>query len=185
LLIGPVNMATRLPQLFQRAPIMFEDGQVRVRSTETWQRIFGDFGSNVAGDGLKDAAQVAVSQGSLTTMMSWQSPFDARRVVVALLSATPERLPAVPASFSDPRVNYTIQGDLAIVSNAGYSSFRVGEPFWLGDLPLPLYGMWWLSENPLVLALIFLASAMIIATAAWLFLTWRAKRRVRELGEPE
>ncbi len=183
LVIGPINLATRMPRLFDGAPIIIEGGQVRVRSTELWQRIFGGFGSNVAGSSLKDAAQVAVSQGNLTTMMSWQSPFDAKRVVVALMSATPERLPAIPASFSDPRVNYTIQGDLAIVSNGGYSSFRVGEAFWLGDLPLPIYGMWWLSENPLILALIFLGSALIIATAAWVFLSGRARRRVKELGE--
>lgn len=183
LIIGALNMATRAPQLFEGAPIVVENGRLRVRSTDMLERILGRFGSNIGRSQSKLADQVAVTQGSLTSMVSWQSPYDDKRVVVALLSADPRRLAAIPASFSDPRVNYTIQGDLAIVGDGAYSSFRVGDGFWVGDLPLPLHGLWWASENPLVLVIIFILSSLIVATAVWFWLSGRARRRTRELGE--
>lgn len=183
LVVGTVGMAGRMPALFAGAPFRIEGGRLRVSANDFFPRILSRFGSNTGTKDPREADEVAVGMGNISAMMSWRSPFDEDRVVIALLAASPARLPMVTASFDDPRVNYTIQGDLAIAGSNGYSSFRVGDSFWVGDLPYVWRWMWWISENPIALAAIFLLSALVLGGAAWLWLSARARRRIRELGE--
>jgi cellulose synthase (UDP-forming) len=183
LVVGTVGMAARMPNLFAGAPFKIDGGRLRVSATDFFPRILSRFGSNVGSSQSREADEVAVSQGNLSSLMSWRSPFDKDRVVIALLAASPSQLPAITASFNDPRVNYTIQGDLAIAGAGGYSSFRVGESFWVGDLPFVWRSMWWISENPIALAVVFILSGLILGGGGWLVLSARARRRTRELGE--
>src|SRR5262249_54345473 len=116
-------------------------------------------------------------------LMSWRSPVDSGRVVTALLAGQPQRLPILMQRMVDPKANFGVQGDLAVLSDTGFTSLRANRGFWTGDLPFYLRLMWWLSRTPLSLAVAAVAGSFIIAAGLYALLKLRAQRRVREFGE--
>jgi len=177
LVVGPLSLASQASELFQSAPVRVEGSQLRVSSNSPISRLFSRFGSNVdqRDPAAADAALVTVSD--FAGVSSWRSPFDKSRVVVAVLAATPSRLPEIVNSMAKAEANAAMQGDLAIATDKSFNSFQVAPGFWSGHLPWWVAVMWWCSRNPLLLALAVIGASLIIGAGFWVVL--RALERKR------
>jgi cellulose synthase (UDP-forming) len=186
LVIGPASLMQTVPDLFRGAPIQADQNNaIRVRTAGALARLFHPFGSNVDAAAPGQVNELLVNGSDLLTLMSWRSPVDHGRVVTALLAGSPQRLPGLLDKMADPKANYAIQGDVSVLSGASFTSLRVDQGFWSGDLPWPLRLMWWLSRNPLTLALAAVAASLILATGAYAVLKGLERRRLREFGEDD
>jgi cellulose synthase (UDP-forming) len=181
--IGPASLLQALPALFHGAPIQADQNSaVRVRASSALDRLFHPFGSNVEAGPIGQVNELLVNGTDFLGVMSWRSPVDRGRVVTAILAGSPQRLPGLMERMGDPKANYAIQGDLAVLSGTGFTSLRMDDGFWSGDLPLLLRLMWWLSRNPLSLALAAVGASLILATGAYAILKRLARRRLAEVG---
>ena len=179
LVVGPVSMATSNRDLFSGAPIQMADGRLRLRLSSIISQVFSLFGANLEGGERKKADEVLVNPDGFTGVVSYKSPYGHDRVVVGVLSDQRDRLPALVSKIADPVENFRVQGDLVADTGAGLSSFRIGPIFWTGSMPLVVYAMWWLSRNPLMLALALVAASLILSGP--IFFAFKALER-RRLG---
>jgi cellulose synthase (UDP-forming) len=151
LLIGRPETARRLSGLFAGAPVTFEADRLRLKAAALAERVFL-MANGEASAAREHADDLLVAGDGFEGLVSFRSPYDRDRAVVAILASDPARLPAVLARLDDPAQNARVQGDLAVVTEEGFSSFQVGKQFHTGDLPWWVYMMWWLSQRPLLLA---------------------------------
>jgi len=180
LVVGPLSLATQASELFQSAPVRVEGSQLRVASTSPIARLFSRFGSNVDQRNPVAADAALVTTGDFAGVSSWRSPFDKSRVVVAVLAATPSRLPEIVSSMSKPEANAAMQGDLAIATNKSFNSFQVAQGFWSGHLPWWVAVMWWCSRNPLLLALAVIGASLVIGAGFWVVLGAHERKRLSD-----
>lgn len=180
LVVGPLSLASQASELFQSAPVRVEGSQLRVAATSPIARLFSRFGSNVdqRDPAAADAALVTISD--FAGVSSWRSPFDKSRVVVAVLAATPGRLPEIVNSMDKPEANAAMQGDLAIATNKSFNSFQVAPGFWSGHLPWWVAVMWWCSRNPLLLALAVIGASMVLGSGFWVVLRAHERKRLSD-----
>ncbi len=177
LLIGRPDMVRRFGALFAGAPVRFEDDRLRLKLAAPIERLFL-MADGEASAGRDHADDLLVAGEGFEGLVSFRSPFDRGRAVVAVLASDPTRLPAVVARLDDPAQNARIQGDLAIVTEEGFSSFQVGKVFHTGDLPWWVYGMWWLSQRPLLLALSIFGVGLALSFPLIVALKAIARRRL-------
>lgn len=183
--LGPASLMQAMPELFKGAPIQAADNAIRVRAGRALDRLFHAWGSNVDPTPVSQMNELLVNGNDFLGLMSWRSPIDRGRVVTAILAGSPQRLPGLMERMGDAKANFAIQGDISVLSGTGFTSLRVDRGFWSGDLPFYLRVMWWLSSNPLSLALAALAASLILATGAYALLKRHERRRLRELGEDD
>ncbi|WP_165187146.1 UDP-forming cellulose synthase catalytic subunit [Caulobacter soli] len=178
LLLGRPAMTERFPSLFAKSPFHLDGGVLRLKVSSLIHQVF------LMAD-AKDAAarqhadELLVAEDDFDGLVSFRSPFDRDRAVVAILSSDPARLPTIVARMDDPIQNARLQGDLSIVTETGFSSFHVGDSFQTGDLPLPVFIMWWLSQRPIVLALAIFAAGLVLSVPLIVTLRLIASRRLK------
>lgn len=180
LVVGPLSLASQAAELFQSAPVRVEGSQLRVASTSPIARLFSRFGSNVDQRDPSAAEAALVTVGDFAGVSSWRSPFDKSRVVVAVLAASPARLPEIVNSMSKPEANAAMQGDLAIATDKSFNSFQVAPGFWSGHLPWWVAVMWWCSRNPLLLALAVIGASLVIGAGFWVVLGALERKRLAD-----
>ncbi|PZR37488.1 MAG: cellulose synthase catalytic subunit (UDP-forming) [Caulobacter segnis] len=180
LVVGPLSLASQAAELFQSAPVRVEGSQLRVASTSPIARLFSRFGSNVDQRDPAAAEAALVTVGDFAGVSSWRSPFDKTRVVVAVLAASPARLPEIVNSMSKPEANAAMQGDLAIATDKSFNSFQVAPGFWSGHLPWWVAVMWWCSRNPLLLALAVIGASLVIGAGFWVVLGALERKRLAD-----
>jgi cellulose synthase (UDP-forming) len=178
LLLGRPEMARRFGDLFANAPVRFDANGLRLKVGALIQRLF------LMADGKASAArahadELLVAGDGFDGLVSFRSPYDRDRAVVAILSDDPTRLPAIVGKLDDPAQNARLQGDLAVVTEDGFSSFQVGKSFQTGDLSWPVYVMWWLSQRPLLLALAIFGAGLVLSVPIIVALKLTARRRLK------
>lgn len=127
----------------------------------------------------EDTDDVIVSQdkftadGPLALIVGFRSPLSTTRSVVAVMATAPDQLWQAGNALNDEFLSSRIHGSVAFVRGTQVDSFRVGESYFVGELP------WWvtiwfpLSLHPLLLALLSILSAVLLSLA-W---AWRRTRR--------
>ncbi|WP_091734884.1 UDP-forming cellulose synthase catalytic subunit [Phenylobacterium immobile] len=182
LVIGPMTIAQQAGSLFQSAPIRVEGSGMRVAANSMIDRLFARFGSNVDQRNPGGADEALVSVSDIAGVTSWRSPFDNKRVVVAMLAASSARLPEMAYALARPAANASMQGDLSIASGLTFNSYRVSQGFWSGELPWHISVMWWASRNPIMLALGLLAAATVFGLLIWAVMSALERVRLRDVG---
>jgi cellulose synthase (UDP-forming) len=182
LLLGRSAMAQRFGALFAKAPLRLENDELRLRVSSPIRRVFQMADAKDAA-ARRHADELLVAGEGFEGLVSFRSPYDGDRVVVALLSSDPTRLPTVVGRLDDPTQNARLQGDLSLVTEDGFSSFHVGPTFQTGDLSWPVFVMWWLSQRPLILAAAIFAVGLILAVPIITGLRLIARRRLEGDGE--
>jgi cellulose synthase (UDP-forming) len=181
LLIGPTSLLTGDPRLMKAAPFSVEGSRLRLRLTRLRDRVFSMLGTALDNGEREAAGEVLVNADTFSGMTSFRSPFGGERVVVALISDRPERLPALVRKLADPLQNAEVKGDLVIESDNTLSSFQVGSTFWAGTMPHVYRAAWWLSGHPVLLALGLTGGVLVLAGPIFLFLRARERRRLRDV----
>lgn len=116
--------------------------------------------------------------GDLGAVISFESPLESRRTVVAVAGTTPAALSATLEAIADPGLSQGIRGDAAFVRARDVSSYEVGRTYHVGDLS------WWqriwvhLAKYPLLLVLVVLIGALLAALLLYRVLRRRAARRL-------
>jgi cellulose synthase (UDP-forming) len=177
LLLGRPAMAARFAELFAKAPLRLENEELRLSVGSPIRRVFMMADAKDAAT-RRHADELLVAGEGFEGLVSFRSPYDRNRVVVALLSKDPARLPTVVRRMDDPSQNARLQGDLSMVTEGGFSSFHVGPSFQTGDLSWPVFVMWWLSQRPLILAVAIFAAGLILAIPIITGLRLIARRRL-------
>jgi len=118
------------------------------------------------------------AQGDLGAVVSFESPIEDGRAVVAVTGTTPAALRMTLAALADPGLSQGIRGDAAFVHGRDISSYEIGETWYVGDL------RWWqviwvhLALHPLLLVMLVLAGALLVALLLYRVLRRRAARRL-------
>lgn len=182
LVVGSLGLAATLGDLLADAPFQVDDDMLRVAAAGPLESLYRYVGGG-EGDTAGDPDHVLVAANDFTGLVSFRSPYDSDRVVVAVLAARAEALPAVVYALRDPGQSAEVGGDLAILGANGYSSYSVGDRFWRGDLPLLTALRWYLSERPLLMILLVLAAIGLLTIPVYRAFAALARRRLRRHGD--
>ena len=120
--------------------------------------------------------------GDLGALISFESPLQGDRTVIAVTGATPAALRTTLAALADSGIVQDIRGDVAFVRDRNVSSYEVGSTYYVGDLH------WWqvlwfhLSRHPVLLVIMALLGSVLVALLLYRALRRRAARRLAAQG---
>lgn len=174
--IGALPMA-QSQALFGKAPVRYEDGRLHVTERSLITRLFDTF-SPFDRDRTDKAEDFLYSTDSFSGIVSFQSPFESARTVIALLSTDTVNLPQLVEGLADEKINAQVQGDLSVVDGETMSSFAVGDGYWVGSLPFWMKIAYWFSQRPLILALSGLLVAFLVSGPVYMILKRQERRRL-------
>jgi len=178
LVIGSSAMAGA-QTLFENAPLTYTDGVLHVAERSPLQYVTALFGGMQA-DSPADAEPVVYGSRDFSGIVSFKSPFAAKRTVVALLADNGSSLPMLVDGLADDKINAAIQGDLAVTSGEGMTSFAVGSTYWVGTLPLWMKTAYWFSQRPMLMGLFTVLLAVLLASPVYVYFRRQAARRLGE-----
>ena len=176
LVIGSSAMAG-VGSLFEKAPLRYDNGALHVSERSPLEYVEALFGG-MKGDSPSDAEPVVYGSRDFSGIASFRSPFGSQRTVVALLADDGTNLPLLVDGMSDDKINAAIQGDLAVTTGDGMTSFAIGETYWVGSLPLWMKLAYWFSRRPVLLGLFTVILAAILAGPAYLYFRRQAAQRL-------
>ncbi|WP_150291967.1 UDP-forming cellulose synthase catalytic subunit [Sphingobium estronivorans] len=163
--------------LFNNSPVRFRDGSLQVAERTPIQAAQNFFSLAAKAD-PKDAQQILYNARGFSGIVGFQSPFDSKRSVVALLADDPNNLPQLVNGLADTKINAQIQGDLAVTDGEGMTSFSIGPEYWVGSLPFWMRAAYWFSQRPILMAASGLLLALLLAGPAYFYFNRQARRRL-------
>lgn len=123
----------------------------------------------------------AAPSGALAVLIGFQSPQSTEHSVVALTGNQGNGLDAIRKALLNNDTRKKIQGSATFIRGDEVDAMHdvlVGDTYHLGDIP-PWTLLWYkLSHHPLLLALIALATVLIVAIGLWAWLRRRAAHRL-------
>ncbi|HZT88803.1 MAG TPA: UDP-forming cellulose synthase catalytic subunit [Stellaceae bacterium] len=178
IVLGAVSQQPLIKQWVQNARLRVDNGHLRIAMNSSLDRVYTALDPNSAQE-RERVDQLLVSQGDdLGVMVGMQSPINSGRSAVILTGSSPDKLMTILNTFRNRDLNPLIQGDLTIVSGGKVTSFRVGNQYTVGHLPILTRIRWWLGDSPLVLILFTLIGVLIIALILYWLLSRLAARRL-------
>lgn len=123
--------------------------------------------------------------GPLALIVGFRSPLHTDRSVVAITASAPDQLWQATNALNDELLAERVNGSVAFIRGTQVDSFRVGESYFVGELP------WWvaiwfpLSTHPLVLALMTIAAVVLLSMARAWRRAWRAAGAGRDDEEED
>jgi cellulose synthase (UDP-forming) len=81
-------------------------------------------------------------------------------------------------AMRDIKLTPAIQGDLALLAGGAITSYRGGDTYTVGRLPVWLWPEWILQDQPVGIVGVILIAAGVLSTCLYRVLRWRATRRV-------
>lgn len=107
------------------------------------------------------------AEGPLALMLEFQSPLTPSRSVVAVTATAPDQLWQAVTALTNPELVRQIHGGVSFFRGQRVQSMRVGDTYFVGELP------WWVmvwmpfSLHPMLLAMLTIAAGLLIAIAVW------------------
>jgi len=111
------------------------------------------------------------SSGPLGSLVGFESPQAPGRSVVSVLGASNQDLKRVLSALENSGEVSQMRGSTVVIRPQSIESILVGDTYTVGSLPLKVRIWHFLSQHPIILALLTILSVIIIA-----FLLWRALR---------
>ena len=114
----------------------------------------------------------------MAAIIGFQSPFNAKRSVVALLADSPKGYQLLNQALDDDAKRAELSGSVAIIRESGVRSLRVGEAYHIGYLP------WWeriwytLAPHPLLVAVFTAISVLFMVLVLWRVLRAFGRKRL-------
>jgi cellulose synthase (UDP-forming) len=167
LVLGSVSRQPLIARWAENGKLRVENGRLRVGMTSALDRVYTVLDPNAEAERQR-VDQLLVSQGdNLAAMIGLQSPLSSSRSAVIITGSTPDKLLTVLGTFRNRELNPSIQGDLMIASSGRVTSFRIGDEYSVGHLPVITKLRWWLGNSPLVLILFTLVGVLLVALVAY------------------
>lgn len=118
------------------------------------------------------------SSGPMAAMISFQSPYNAQRSVLALLADSPRGNELLTQALNDSGKRAAMFGSVAVIRESGVNSLRVGDIYYIGHLPW-FERIWFaLSSHPVLLAILAAVSVVLLAWVLWRMLRIISRRRL-------
>ncbi len=177
LVLGSDTDLSSFAQVMAGAPVRSGDGALVVNPTPLKKLADSLFPTGYVRD-LREADRLLRSPEGYSALMSFRSPVDPHRLVVALVAKQPFVLPALVRDLNVRSRNAKVQGDLTLWTSEGIESFAFGPQFWAGDLPPLTYLLTILSRAPLFMALGLVVCMILLSLPLYSFLRVRAHQRL-------
>ncbi|HKM97452.1 MAG TPA: cellulose biosynthesis cyclic di-GMP-binding regulatory protein BcsB [Buttiauxella sp.] len=125
-----------------------------------------------------DVQTTISSQGPMAAIVSFQSPYNEQRSVVALLADSPRGYQLLTNTLNDSGKRAVLSGSVSVIRESGVNSIRVGDVYYVGHLPW-FERIWYaLSSHPVLLAFFSLISVVLLAWVLWRLLRILSRRRI-------
>ncbi|MGE6108064.1 cellulose biosynthesis cyclic di-GMP-binding regulatory protein BcsB [Aeromonas sobria] len=117
---------------------------------------------------------------AIAAILGLQSPSHEQRSVVALLADSGSGADLLNEAMQTPALRERVAGSVAIVRESGVTSLDVGERYEVGNLP------WWeklwhrFANHPVYLAMVALASMLLLGWGLRVLLAGISRRRLKE-----
>jgi cellulose synthase (UDP-forming) len=184
LVLGSIPRQPLIARWAENGKLRVEGGHLRVGLTSPLDRVYTVLDPNAEQE-RERVDQLLVSQGdNLAAMVGLQSPLNSSRSAVIITGSSPDKLLTVINTFRNRDLNPSIQGDLMIAGAGRVTSFRIGNEYSVGHLPVITKLRWWLGNSPLVLILFTLIGVLIIALVAYWLLRRLAMGRLQSRTMP-
>ena len=169
--------------LLSNSPFYVSDNTLSVRPQTLWQKaqrwLMGYW--NV--DSL-EADRYLSSNNAWRGFISYRSPWNSERVVVTALGSSDEQLGHLNGDLNSARINASIRGDTAIITNDNVRSFQVAPQFPSGQMPWYQMIIWYANQHSGFLALLAILMTSVIGLALTAMFKRHAHRRLNP-GEDE
>lgn len=159
--------------------VSFGSGGTRLSPAGAADRLHARFtGRDLEGARAHAAATILAAGTGLGVMTSFESPLADGRTVLMFAAHEATRLPALVQALGDPDRRHFVAGDLTLLKDEQVSAYEMAPRYAVGRLPFFLAMRWWLSSQPLVLALLALLLSGLLALLGYTQLRKRAHARL-------
>lgn len=126
-----------------------------------------------------DADRYFSSNEDWRGFISYRSPWNSSRLVVATVATDDAQLARLHDDLKSQRINAGIRGDTAIITDEnGIRSFRVGAQFPSGEMPWYRMVVWYANQHAVVLALMALLLSTLVGLSTYVLLKRHAWKRL-------
>ncbi|XTZ40426.1 cellulose biosynthesis cyclic di-GMP-binding regulatory protein BcsB [Salmonella enterica] len=130
------------------------------------------------GDRKAEAQTAITSNGAMAAIVSFQSPYNDQRTVIALLSDSQRGNELLNETLNDSGKRAAIFGSVSVIRESGVNSLRVGDVYFVGHLPW-FERIWYaLANHPVLLAVLAAVSVVLLAWVLWRLLRIISRRRL-------
>lgn len=164
LVLGTSTNQPLMEEWADHMPMTVIDGATHLRIIGPIERLRARWEGRDADAAQKHAGRVIEEAGrSLGAIMSFESPLKSRRTVVLLTAGDGKRLIDVARILTDSGKTQFVRGDLVLLNGDELNHYSMGSQYSVGHLPFFLALRWWFSEQPVILALLSVAAALLLA----------------------
>lgn len=178
LVIGSSAGLPRLQQWRDKLPTLIGSSERRIADGDGLRQVPG---LQVAPTGSAQIGQADFyAAGRIGAVLGLESPLESGRSMVVVTGSEPAAMDAVAESLLDDAKVAQMSGSVVLVRGTGIESQQIGPVYYVGSLPLWTWVWLYLSEHPLLLAIL---SALAVLTGAFAILRlfkMLAKRRLKE-----
>lgn len=181
LVFGTPSTQPLLVEWARWMPLTLGEAGGQVRAAGAMDRLRARFDGRDL-DATRDHATRLLGQAgrSFGAILSFESPLAAGRTVVVFAAPADDGLRELSGVLDDAHRSASIGGDLTLINPRKISNYALAAQFSSGELPLMLGLRWWLSRQPLVLALITVLLSTLMALI--LFVSLQRKAHSRRFG---
>lgn len=177
LVIGSGSAAGLLAQWGKALPLLIEQGKTAVKTHEQRSHWPSRLGGTSEEDDTPSGHSIVTLGGPMAALVAFQSPLAAGRSVVAIAATSSAQLGDVLDAFEDSSKVALMHGDLSVVREKDVEGLRVGQLYYIGDLPW--YARMWIfvSRYPALMAIAGILAGLIVALTVFWALSRMAARR--------
>lgn len=176
--IGTGSAAQVLQRWGKSLPLLIEQGKTEIALRDQRSHAWSNWLSGVDAENISPAGRAILSaDGPLAALIGFESPYAERRSVVALTASSDDRVRDVLDVLEDPGKVAQIRGDLTVIRQRDLEGLRLGDTYYVGNLPW--YARLWLqmSAHPALLAIGGILAGLLVALTLFWALSRLAARR--------
>ena len=184
LIIGTIAHLQGAADLMGHGPLGISGGRLSVSfpaQLESVRRLF--VGEENADRHRAAAALDAGATDPVAALIGFESPYSSHRSVVAMLAGTGDTLEAAVGTVRDSESSAFVQGDLAILTTGKVTSYRVSEPYTVGNLPFWLWPGYILRDQAYAVIVLTLVGSLFCGAALYWLMRRRGQTRLTP-GQP-
>lgn len=176
--IGTGSAAQVLQQWGKSLPLLIQQGRTEIALRDQRSHAWSNWLSGVEADNISPAGRaILAADGPLAALIGFESPYAEQRSVVALTASSDDRVRDVLDVLEDPGKVAQIRGDLTVIRQRDLEGLRLGDTYYVGNLPW--YARLWMhmSAHPALLAMAGILAGLLVALTLFWALGRLAARR--------
>jgi len=176
--IGTGSAAQVLQGWGKSLPLLIERGKTEITLRDQRTHAWSNWLSGIEEENISPAGRaILTADGPMAALIGFESPFAEQRSVVAITASSDERVRDVLDVLEDPGKVSQIRGDLTVIRQRELEGLRLGDTYYVGNLPW--YARLWMkmSAHPALLAVAGILAGLLVALTLFWALGRLAARR--------